>query len=97
MVKFLITILLLISPLFLIDVQAQEFKRVYDCLPFEDSNGEKICQEYDMVCRDARGRYTKCPKDGQNNGNIVSKIEKSCRNSATGRFTKCPKELTETK
>lgn len=82
MFRVILVFLLITCPLF---VNAQEFDRKQDCLPFEDSDGNKICTEYDEVCRDNKGQFIKCSE-----GNVFKKVIRKCRNSETGRYIKCP-------
>lgn len=84
--KILIIFLLLVCPA--LSLSAQEFERKQDCLPFDDSSGNKICEEYEEVCRDQRGRFVRCPS--KHNINIFAKVERRCRDINTGRFIKCP-------
>ena len=86
--RLLIVILLLILPALTVRAENVEvLERKQDCLPFEDSNGEKICTEYDQSCRDDKGRFVKCSENSKN-----KKIVKRCRSSKSGRFIKCPQE-----
>lgn len=87
MMKILLIIYCL---LFIVPLAQAQSEKVYDCLPFEDSKGEKICTAYVVVCNDEKGRYAKCSDIGKNKGHIYKKIQKQCRNEKTGRLAKCP-------
>lgn len=63
-----------------------------DCLPFEDSNGNKVCEEYTEQCNDSKGRFVYC-EDAKKLKNRFKKIVKKCRSEQTGKFIKCPSEL----
>lgn len=85
--KIIILVLLLVCPMSVLD--AQEFERKQSCLPFEDADGNAICDEYEEICREVKtGRFVRCPS--KHNVNIFKKVERKCRDINTGRFIKCP-------
>ena len=63
-----------------------------DCLPFSDSNGNQICEEYTEQCTDSKGRFVYC-EDAKKLKNRFKKIVKKCRSEQTGKFIKCPSEV----
>lgn len=84
----LIAILLLFFPILVINADTVKL----DCLPFEDSNGNKICEEYTEQCTDSKGRFVYCD-DAKKLKNRFKKIVKQCRSEQTGKFIKCPSEV----
>lgn len=84
----LITILLLFFPILVINADTVKL----DCLPFEDSNGNKVCEEYTEQCTDSKGRFVYC-EDAKKLRNRFKKIVKKCRSEQTGKFIKCPSEV----
>ena len=84
----LIAILLLFFPILVINADTVKL----DCLPFEDSNGNKICEEYTEQCTDSKGRFVYC-EDAKKLKNRFKKIVKKCRSEQTGKFIKCPSEV----
>lgn len=84
----LIAILLLFFPILVINADTVKL----DCLPFEDSNGNKICEEYTEQCTDSKGRFVYC-EDAKKLKNRFKKIVKKCRSKQTGKFIKCPSEV----
>lgn len=90
MIKIIIFLLLLIP-----NVYAQEEVKTVQFtddsgIGILDESGHKIVSEYVEVCRDVKGRFTKCPKEGENSGFIKQTIERRCRQD--GKFVKCPKK-----
>ncbi len=89
MFKFILLFLLLVP-----NVYAQEEVKAVQLtddsgLGILDESGNKIVSEYVEVCRDVKGHFTKCPKEGENAGFIKQTIERRCRQD--GKFVKCPK------
>lgn len=89
----LILLFLLLVP----NVYAQEEVKVVQItdnsgIGILDESGHKIVSEYVEVCRDSKGHFTKCPKDGENGGFINKKVVRQCHDSDTGKFIKCPKK-----
>ena len=88
------TILILsLVAVFMANALVVEAKTVkLDCLPFEDSNGNKVCEEYTEQCTDSKGRFVYC-EDAKKLKNRFKKIVKKCRSEETGKFIKCPSEV----
>ena len=84
--KALFILLLLIA----FNVEANTIK--LDCLPFEDTNGNKVCEEYTEQCTDSKGRFVYC-EDAKKLRNRFKKKVKQCRSEQTGKFIKCPSEV----
>lgn len=93
-IKIILLSSALIFQCFLI-AHAQEVKEVAvtdtNGIGILDEEGHKILSEYVEVCRE-KGKFIKCPKEGENNGFIKRKIERRCRDGANGRFIQCPKD-----
>lgn len=91
MIKILLFLLLLVP-----NVYAQEEVKTIQItddggLGFLDESGHKVVSEYVEQCHDEKGRFSKCPKDGENGGFITKKIVRQCHDE-TGKFIKCPKK-----
>jgi len=84
--KYIFILLMLVS----LNANADTVK--LDCLPFEDDNGNKICEEYTEQCTDSKGRFIYC-EDAKKLRNKFKKIVKKCRSEQTGKFIKCPSEV----